>query len=96
MNRSFNKIKHIQEANQMAEKRLMKEEGLMHKLGSYLKGEKSEVKQLEDDIHRALYQQIAIVKPGGKDGNWNHSTREKRMEEILEDLQIVIDEWKNK
>ncbi len=54
------------------------------------------IKELEQDVKRAMFQKVAAPETTGVQGVWNHKDREKSMEEILDDLQNVIDHYRNK
>jgi hypothetical protein len=53
------------------------------------------LKELETDVKRALFQKVASPETTGVQGVWDHKEREKSMEEILDDLQNVIDNYRN-
>jgi hypothetical protein len=53
------------------------------------------LKELERDVKNALFQKVAAPETTGVQGVWDHKEREKSMEEILDDLQNVIDHYKN-
>jgi hypothetical protein len=46
-------------------------------------------------VKRALFQKVAAPETTGVQGVWDHKEREKSMEEILDDLQNVIDNYRN-
>ncbi len=69
-------------------KRVMKE-GMFNK-------KMDPIKELEQDVKRAMFQKVAAPETTGVQGVWNHKDREKSMEEILDDLQNVIDHYRNK
>jgi hypothetical protein len=52
------------------------------------------LKELERDVKRAMFQKVAFPETTGVQGVWDHKEREKSMEEILDDLQDVIDQYK--
>ena len=53
------------------------------------------LKELEQDVKRAMFQKVAAPETTGVQGVWDHKEREKSMEEILDDLQDVIDHYRN-
>ena len=82
-------------------KRVMKEEvnvgndGFMFDHNSTIPPETTNpLKELERDVKRAMFQKVAAPETTGVQGVWDHKEREKSMEEILDDLQDVIDQYK--
>jgi ElaB/YqjD/DUF883 family membrane-anchored ribosome-binding protein len=65
------------------------EEGMFDKKSSNLK-------ELENDIHRVLSQKVSRATPSGEQGNWHHSVVEKSLDRILDDLEDIIREYRKK
>ena len=75
MRKSYSKIRHIQEANQRLERRVLSEKNWFSKIGDYFRGPESEEyddedkwaktqKQMDDYESNPSYTQIYISKPG--------------------------------
>jgi hypothetical protein len=53
-------------------------------------GKSSPIKELKNDIHRALTQKMSKTTSSGEQGKFNHEEVEKDLNQILDDIQDVV------